>query len=348
MNRIRQKIIGIALFSAILPLLPLSLFLFIPEKPLILIGIPLAFLFVGIFAWVWGSLISKRLSLSVEHTLPPLQQRVQVLQEELNTISALSTHNVEDIVSTTQEQDNVRKDLEATIAQITTITEEMTTTSKELYERINETDKMTKETTEMGIRGRRQFTEMTEQMDGLGKATHTISSKLSTIAEKANRVTHVVATISKIAEQANLLSLNAAIEAEKAGEYGLGFVVVAREVRRLADQTAVATLDMEKRVKEMHAAVSSGVMEMDQFSQAMHKGVTEVTSIGKYLEEITRQIEVLTPHFFSLQQTAKTQKISGEQIKKTLTQLNNASQKMALVQEKFREIAEHSCHEFTQ
>ena len=66
-------------------------------------------------------------------------------------------------------------------------------------------------------------------------------------------------------DQTNLLSLNAAIEAERAGESGLGFAVVAREIRRLADQTSVATLDIERMVKDMTTAVASGVMGMDHF-----------------------------------------------------------------------------------
>ena len=76
----------------------------------------------------------------------------------------------------------------------------------------------------------------------------------------------VVTTITKVADQTNLLSINAAIEAEKAGEYGRGFLVVAREIRRLADQTAVATLDIENMVRHMQDAVSAGVMQMDKFS----------------------------------------------------------------------------------
>src|SRR6266498_3148728 len=69
------------------------------------------------------------------------------------------------------------------------------------------------------------------------------------------------------ADQTNLLSLNAAIEAEKAGEHGRGFVVVATEIRRLADQSALATGDIEQIVKEMQSAVSAGVMGMDKFSE---------------------------------------------------------------------------------
>ena len=69
------------------------------------------------------------------------------------------------------------------------------------------------------------------------------------------------------------VGLHAAIEAEKAGEYGAGFAVVAREIRRLADQTAVATLEIEQMVKEMQSAVSTGVMEMDKFNKEVSSSV---------------------------------------------------------------------------
>ncbi len=115
--------------------------------------------------------------------------------------------------------------------------------------------------------------------------------------EKTGNINSVVTTITKVADQTNLLSLNAAIEAEKAGEYGLGFGVVAMEIRRLADQTAVATYDIEKMVKEMQSAVSAGVMGMDKFSEEVRRGVEEVRQVSAQLAQIIHQVQALTPRF---------------------------------------------------
>ena len=131
---------------------------------------------------------------------------------------------------------------------------------------------------------------MEGNMKQLVDSTDSISSKLAIIREKAENINVVVTTITKVADQTNLLSINAAIEAEKAGEYGRGFLVVAREIRRLADQTAVATLDIENIVRHMQDAVSAGVMQMDKFSGEVRGGVQRVAEIsgqtGQIIEEV--------------------------------------------------------------
>jgi methyl-accepting chemotaxis protein len=138
---------------------------------------------------------------------------------------------------------------------------------------------------------------MAGAMQHMEEASRMISGRLQAINEKADNITNIVTTITKVADQTNLLSLNAAIEAEKAGEYGRGFTVVAREIRRLADQTAVATLDIERMVREMQSTVASGVMEMDKFIAEVRNSAEDVKMVSAKLFQIIKQVQSLSPRF---------------------------------------------------
>jgi len=144
--------------------------------------------------------------------------------------------------------------------------------------------------------------------------------------EKASNINQVVTTITKVADQTNLLSLNAAIEAEKAGEHGRGFVVVATEIRRLADQTAVASYDIEQLVKEMQSAVSAGVMGMDKFSEEVRRGVQEVEQVSEQLAQIISQVQALTPQFETVNEGMQSQSTGAQQISEALAQLTESAQ----------------------
>lgn len=170
---------------------------------------------------------------------------------------------------------------------------------------------------------------MRDTMSQLTSAAGLIQAKLSVLNEKAANVNQVVTAITKIADRTNLLSLNAAIEAEKAGEYGRGFSVVATEIRRLADQTAVATYDIEQMVKEMQVAVSAGTLAMNQTAEEIRSGVKEVQSVGTQLAQIIQQVQQLAPRFELVNSGMQSQSAGGQQISESLTQLSQAVQQTA-------------------
>ena len=159
---------------------------------------------------------------------------------------------------------------------------------------------------------------MGRAMRQLVESTGSISSKLAVIREKADNITQVVTTITKVADQTNLLSINAAIEAEKAGEYGRGFLVVAREIRRLADQTAVATLDIESMVRLMQDAVSAGVMQMDKFSEEVRSGVGRVAEINGQTGQIIGEVAGLSDGFRQVNEGMRNQAVGAEQINEAM------------------------------
>ncbi|MBW4488021.1 MAG: methyl-accepting chemotaxis protein [Trichocoleus desertorum ATA4-8-CV12] len=224
------------------------------------------------------------------------------------------------------------KQLEATVTEQVAATNEVVVTAKEiaatsgeLANTMEEVATMSQETTVAAAANQEDLIRMATTMRQLVAATNSISAKLEVISEKANNINSVVNTITKVADQTNLLSLNAAIEAEKAGEYGLGFAVVAREIRRLADQTAVATLDIEQMVKEMQSSVSTGVMEMDKFTKEVGRGMEDVGNISEQLGEIIEQVQALSPRFSVVNQGMEAQSQGAQQISEAMVQLSETS-----------------------
>src|SRR5919199_989899 len=163
----------------------------------------------------------------------------------------------------------------------------------------------------------------------LSEATTTIPTRLAEISKKANNINSIVITLTTLADRTNLLSLNASIEAEKAGKYGLGFAIVAREILRLADLTAVATLDIEKMVRDMQSAVTNEVRGMDKFTQDVERNVEDVRYISVAQGSIIKQIQSLTPRFLEVNQGMEAQSKSAQQISEAMVQLSKTSSQTA-------------------
>jgi methyl-accepting chemotaxis protein WspA len=248
-------------------------------------------------------------------------------QVQLSGIQVNSTAT--EIAATAKEQQSTAHEIAATTVEIGATSRQISATSKELEKTMNELNQVAEQTTDLAGSGHAALTHMETTMRQITEASGSITAKLSVLSEKTNNINSVVTTITKVADQTNLLSLNAAIEAEKAGEYGLGFAVVAIEIRRLADQTAVATYDIEKMVKEMQSAVAAGVMGMDKFSEEARRGVEEVRQVSTHLAQIIHQVQTLTPRFQTVNEGMHAQATGAQQISDTLAQLSEAAQQTA-------------------
>lgn len=196
----------------------------------------------------------------------------------------------------------------------------------QLAETVKEVASTSEETAGFASKSQKDLARMQGAMQSMEEASRSISSRLESISEKTENITHVVDTITKVADQTNLLSLNAAIEAEKAGEYGRGFNVVAREIRRLADQTAVATLDIEQMVGEMQSAVSTGVMEMDKFIAQVKLSAEDVEKISGQLALIIQRVQTLSPRFEEVNMAVGRQSEDAGSISLDMTRLKEELQ----------------------
>ncbi|QGW79030.1 HAMP domain-containing protein [Pseudomonas alkylphenolica] len=235
------------------------------------------------------------------------------------------TTSVTEIAATSKQQQATATETAATTTEIGATSREIAATSRDLVRTMTEVTSAADQASILAGSGQQGLARMEETMHQVMGAADLVNNKLAILNEKAGNINQVVVTIVKVADQTNLLSLNAAIEAEKAGEYGRGFAVVATEVRRLADQTAVATYDIEQMVREIQSAVSAGVMGMDKFSEEVRRGMFEVQQVGEQLSQIIHQVQALAPRVLMVNEGMQAQATGAEQINHALAQLGDAS-----------------------
>jgi methyl-accepting chemotaxis protein WspA len=245
-----------------------------------------------------------------------------------------------EISATARTQQRTADDLGVAASEVSAAVNQISATSQELLGTMSEVRESAKRTAEITTNGQHSLIGMHNTMTRLADSTGSISSRLSVISERANNINLVVTTITKVADQTNLLSINAAIEAEKAGEYGRGFIVVAREIRRLADQTAVATLDIERIVKEMQHSVAAGVMEMDKFNEQVRQGVGEVGTIGEQLNEVLVSVQEVLPRFEQVTEGMSAQSQGAQQIREAMGQLRDGATQTADSLREFQDTTE--------
>lgn len=269
--------------------------------------------------------VISELAAGIQGMLDSLNGLVARIQQSGIQVTSSAT----EIAATAKQQEATVSEQAATTNEIRATVTQISATSRELVNTMNEVTDVAFKTAESANQGRASLTRMEETMRNMMEATSAIGSKLAVLSEKAGNINTVVTTINKVSDQTNLLSLNAAIEAEKAGEYGVGFAVVATEIRRLADQTAVATWDIEQMVKEMQSAVSAGVMGMEKFSTEVRQGVDDVRRVGAQLAHIIEQVEHLIPRFEEVHEGMQSQSKGAVQISEAMIQLAESSQQTA-------------------
>ena len=283
-----------------------------------------------------GDLTSEISLADQQDEVGQLQNVFYTMNKDLNALVNRIQYSGNQITSSTDLITASGKNLEATVAEQVASTNEVTatahqiaTTSKQLVKTMEQVASMAEQTTIAAGNSKDNLHHIDSVMRQLLEGTKVISSKLEVMHQRANNISQVVTTITVVADQTNLLSLNAALEAERAGEYGAGFAVVAREIRRLADRTAVATLEIEQMIKEMQLAVSIGVAEMDKFTKSVVNSVEDVDRISDQVAEVIQQVQGLTPRFEQVSQSVDEQSQGAQQISEAMEHLSQASQQTA-------------------
>jgi methyl-accepting chemotaxis protein WspA len=260
------------------------------------------------------------------HGLDRMFENLRALLNNIQKAGIQVTTSATEIAASAKQQEATGIEQAQTSVEILSTTKEISANTSQLLRTMEDATAVADYTTSATADAQNNLRRMDSTMQHMVSATDSINAKLAALSEKASNINSVLITITKVADQTNILSLNAAIEAEKAGEAGRGFSVVATEIRRLADQTSVSTWDIEQMLKEMQSAVSASVMGMDKFSEEIRRSVGEVRQVTDQLSGVMDQVQKLAPQFDVVLQGMQSQAVGAQQISETMMQLNDATQ----------------------
>jgi len=319
------------------------------------------------------------------HSLKIMTQNLRELVGNIQTVSStLASHSLQ-LSSTTEETTQSLTQVVTTINEMAQGNSEQASMVQESTEAITKVNNIVseatiktegasnkaKETLELAKEGQRAIERQSQKIEENNKYTNAVGKSIQQLATMADEIRNIIGAINSIAEQTNLLALNASIEAARAGDAGLGFAVVAEEIRKLAEQSSNSTKKIEDIVNSINDRVNETVNNMNQARESVlvmessaedtkesfNKIFTSITELAQIaydvstaLEEINKQTQEVTNQAMNIsavveQASASMQEISAsseeqlasmETIAQSSNELENIAQELLTQVEKFK------------
>ncbi|KEK29518.1 methyl-accepting chemotaxis sensory transducer [Shewanella xiamenensis] len=202
--------------------------------------------------------------------------------------------------------------------QVVTAITEMSSTASEVAQNTTQVAEATHAATGDVANAQRCVDASLEEITGLMAQINNAAGSIKSLSEQSQKINSVLSVIGGIAEQTNLLALNAAIEAARAGEQGRGFAVVADEVRNLASRTQASTLEINEMLSELHKLVSQAVKTMDESQQSCVRSVESSRAISESLGSVTSAVTAINDMSTQIATAATEQSSVTEEINRNV------------------------------
>lgn len=267
------------------------------------------------------------------------RQLHDVIQMQINASDELATLTEVMTLSMSETKESAQEEFNE-IDQLATAMSEMSSTVQTVADHAQTASSLTEQASTQAVTGQQFLQKTVSKMSELSSDIASSASAVNQVEERVDAIGSVVGTIQGISEQTNLLALNAAIEAARAGEAGRGFAVVADEVRNLAQRTQQATVEIQEMITQLQSSATSAVELMEKSVVEAAEGVELVSNAGSELDGIVGQVAQINDMNFQIATASGQQSSVAEEMSQNLTNVRELVEASVVVVTELLETSE--------
>ncbi len=227
------------------------------------------------------------------------------------------------------------------VTQTTTTVEEVRQTAHLSNRKAQDVAASAQKTTEISQGGRKSAEETIEGISHIRRQMEAIADSMVRLSEQAQVIGQIIAAVDDLAAQSNLLAVNAAIEAAKAGEQGKGFTVVAQEVKSLAEQSKQATAQVRTILNDIQKATGAAVLATEQGTKAVEAGVTQSVQAGESIQALADSVTQSAQAATQIAASSQQQIVGVDQVASAMESIKQASTQNAASAKQMEDAARH-------
>jgi len=250
-----------------------------------------------------------------------LRGEMQAIREAVNVIASSASQ----ISASTTELASAASQTASAVSETTSTVEEVKQTAHLSTQKAKHVFDSAQRASDVSRQGRKAVDQAVEGMSFIRSQTDSISESIMKLSERSQAIGEIIASVNDIADQSNLLAVNAAIEAAKAGDQGKGFAVVAQEVKNLAEQSKQATAQVRSILNEIQKAVGEVVMSTEQEIKAVETGMRQTSAAGESFRNLADNIEESAQAATQITASSQQQLVGMDQVVLAITNINQAS-----------------------